>query len=39
VIYTPKKYVRKGKGFGPGKVTVEREEVIFVNPIKPGRED
>jgi predicted ribosome quality control (RQC) complex YloA/Tae2 family protein len=32
VIYTPKKYVRKVKGFGPGKVRVEREEVLLVPP-------
>lgn len=32
VIYTEKKYVRKGKGLPPGKVIVERENVIFVTP-------
>ncbi len=32
VIYTEKKYVRKGKGLPPGKVFVERENVIFVEP-------
>lgn len=32
VLYTPKKYVRKAKGYGPGKVRVEREEVILVKP-------
>lgn len=33
VIQTLKKYVRKGKGLPPGKVIVEREEVIFVKPM------
>lgn len=32
VIYTPKKFVRKAKGYGSGKVRVEREEVILVKP-------
>jgi len=34
VIYTPKKWVRKPKGFTPGMVKVEREEVILVKPQK-----
>ncbi len=34
VTYTPRKYVRKGKGMAPGQVLVEREEVVFVNPSK-----
>lgn len=32
VIYTEKKYVRKGKGLPPGKVILERENIIFVTP-------
>jgi len=32
VIYTEKKYVRKGKGLPPGKVIVERENIVFVSP-------
>jgi predicted ribosome quality control (RQC) complex YloA/Tae2 family protein len=32
VLYTQKKWVRKAKGLGPGKVRVEREEVILVKP-------
>ena len=32
VIYTPKKYVRKPKGFAPGMVKVEREEIVLVEP-------
>ena len=32
VIYTPCKYVRKGKNMPPGAVRVEREEVILVEP-------
>lgn len=32
VIVTPKKYVRKAKGLAPGKVIVEREEVVMVEP-------
>ncbi len=32
VIYTPKKYVRKPKGYLPGQVAVDREEVIMVEP-------
>ncbi|MDA0195318.1 MAG: NFACT RNA binding domain-containing protein [Bacteroidetes bacterium] len=35
VIYTPKKWVRKPKGFTPGMMKVEREEVILVKPLKP----
>lgn len=32
VIVTPKKFVRKPKGYYPGQVKVEKEEVVFVNP-------
>lgn len=32
VIYTEKKFVRKSKGLPPGKVIVERENIIFVTP-------
>jgi predicted ribosome quality control (RQC) complex YloA/Tae2 family protein len=32
VTVTPKKYVRKRKGDGPGAVRVEREDVIMVEP-------
>jgi len=32
VIYTRRKYVNKPKGAAPGKVTIQREEVILVNP-------
>jgi predicted ribosome quality control (RQC) complex YloA/Tae2 family protein len=32
VIYTLKKYVRRGKKLAPGQVIVEREEVLFVKP-------
>ena len=32
VIYTPSKYVRKGKNMPAGAVRVEREEVILVEP-------
>jgi hypothetical protein len=35
VIYTPKKFVRKIKGTPAGQVTVEKEEVILVEPIDP----
>jgi predicted ribosome quality control (RQC) complex YloA/Tae2 family protein len=35
VLYTPKKYVRKPKGAGPGAVFVEREKVILVKPDNP----
>lgn len=35
VIYTLKKYVRKPKGFLPGKVIVEKEEVVLVEPARP----
>ena len=34
VIFTPRKYVRKPKGFPPGKVIVDKEEVILVTPDK-----
>ena len=32
VIYTLKKYVRKPKSMAPGKVKVEKEKVILVEP-------
>ncbi len=32
VIVTPRKYIRKGKGLPPGKVIVEKEEVVIVKP-------
>ena len=35
VIVTPRKYVRKKKGLPPGKVMVEKEEVVMVKPEKP----
>ena len=35
VIYTPSKYVRKGKNMPAGAVRVEREEVILVTPQAP----
>ena len=30
VIYTLRKFVRKGKGFKPGSVTVEREKSLWI---------
>jgi predicted ribosome quality control (RQC) complex YloA/Tae2 family protein len=30
VIYTLRKFVRKGKGFKPGSVTVEREKSLLI---------
>lgn len=35
VQFTPRKYIRKRKGDAPGKVVVDREEVIMVEPVKP----
>ena len=35
VAMTEKKYVRKPKGAAPGSVTLEREKVIFAEPILP----
>ena len=32
VSYTPRKFVRKPKGFAPGQVVVEKEEVLLVEP-------
>ena len=32
VIHVPKKFVRKPKGFAPGMVKVEKEDVILVEP-------
>jgi predicted ribosome quality control (RQC) complex YloA/Tae2 family protein len=34
VMYTLKKYVRRGKNLAPGQVIVEREEVVMVRPSK-----
>lgn len=34
VQYTPRKYIRKRKGDPPGKVAVDRESVIMVEPIR-----
>lgn len=34
VIYTPRKYIRKRKGDPPGKVVLNREEVILVEPLR-----
>lgn len=38
VTYTFCKYVRKVKGGAPGAVFLEREDVIFVKPVKPERQ-
>lgn len=35
VSYTFSKYVRKIKGAAPGAVVVDKEEVLFVKPVKP----
>ena len=35
VTYTFAKYVRKIKGSAPGSVVVDKEEVLFVKPVKP----
>ena len=35
VIVTPRKFLRKPKGFLPGKVLVEKESVVMVRPKKP----
>jgi hypothetical protein len=35
VQYTLRKYIRKRKGDAPGKVAVDRESVIMVEPVKP----
>lgn len=37
VIVTPKKFVRKRKGDPAGAVVVEREDVVMVRPLDPGR--
>ena len=34
VIYTPRKYIRKRKGDAPGKVVVNRESVVLVEPLR-----
>ena len=39
VMYTLKKYVRRGKNLPTGQVIVEREEVVIVRPSKMGAED
>lgn len=38
VSFTPKKYVRKHKRHLPGQVTLDREEVILVPPLRPEKE-
>lgn len=35
VVYTEKRYVRKPRGWPPGKVTLTREKTIFVEPALP----
>jgi predicted ribosome quality control (RQC) complex YloA/Tae2 family protein len=35
VAMTEKKYVRKPKGAAPGSVMIEREKVVFVEPMLP----
>jgi len=35
VIYTRRKYVRKPRKAGPGKVTCEREKTLFTEPVLP----
>ena len=37
VLYTSRKYVRKSKKLAPGKVIVEREEVVLIEPLNPHR--
>ncbi|RPJ45543.1 MAG: DUF814 domain-containing protein [Candidatus Latescibacterota bacterium] len=39
VIYTEKRYVRKPRGWPPGKVTCEREKMLFVEPGLPEDQD
>ena len=39
VMYTLKKYVRRGKNLHAGQVIVEREEVVIVRPSKTGSPD
>ena len=39
VMYTLKKYVRRGKNLPSGQVLVERDEVVIVRPSKMGAED
>ncbi|MEI7708527.1 MAG: NFACT RNA binding domain-containing protein [Chlorobium sp.] len=39
VLYTLKKYVRRGKNLPAGQVIVEREEVVIVRPSKTGSPD
>ncbi|MDH5608575.1 MAG: NFACT RNA binding domain-containing protein [Cyclobacteriaceae bacterium] len=34
VIYTEKKHIRKPRGFPPGKVIVEKENVLMVEPLR-----
>ncbi|MEM9722385.1 MAG: NFACT RNA binding domain-containing protein [Bacteroidota bacterium] len=34
VIYTPRKFIRKRKGDAPGKVVVNRESVVLVEPLR-----
>jgi predicted ribosome quality control (RQC) complex YloA/Tae2 family protein len=35
VAYTPRKYVRKGKGMAAGAVRLEREQTVLVAPVDP----
>ncbi|MFH1279561.1 MAG: NFACT RNA binding domain-containing protein [Candidatus Eisenbacteria bacterium] len=35
VVYTEKRYVRKPRGWPPGKVTLTREKTLFVEPALP----
>ncbi len=35
VLYTERKYVRKGKGLAPGKVLVDKYDVLIVKPELP----
>ena len=35
VIFTKRKYVRKGKGLPPGAVFVDKEDVVLVKPTEP----
>ena len=39
VMYTLKKYVRRGKNLPTGQVIVDREEVVMVRPSKTGVPD
>jgi predicted ribosome quality control (RQC) complex YloA/Tae2 family protein len=39
VHYTLRKYVRKGRGFAPGRVTLRNHRTLNVEPAIPGKED